>query len=104
MKNIFAITLVTLVVSGCLSEEDKQAEFENSTSYKKDCRTNLCFARWGYGLAEVPCEKVEHLIVKKCSNKIDVKALKQKIESLEKENKELENLKQRAENLKQNAL
>lgn len=73
MKNKYLlIVFATLMIGGLLLSCDKNEKARNDTNtrmvYTKDVRTGLCFAVYNntgykYGLAEVPCEKVEAYIV-----------------------------------------
>ena len=77
LKANITISLVIIVILGLVGFilwVNNQPPAEKAGSkfhYVQDCRTNLCFAysKAGYhmALAEVPCEKVEHVLNNKCS-------------------------------------
>ena len=70
MKWLFIIlSLFLLVAPGCGRKKDSERNnyIKEHIRYMKDKRTNLCFAVvYLYnklGLAEVPCNKVKHLLI-----------------------------------------
>lgn len=44
---------------------ETHSSFETSVFYKKDSRTNICFAFWQGTLLVVPCEKIPESLLNK---------------------------------------
>ena len=80
MKTTIFFTILILILSGCsvkpseLTDEDTKS-FISKVKYGKDKRTGLCFAivssrkatsvsTSGIGITNVPCDKVNYLLVK----------------------------------------